>query len=115
MTTFGVGELSAVNGISGCFAERVPVLHIVGTPSIGLQKKKALLHHTLGDGRFDAYENIYKNITITQALLTKRNKKTSTSEAGEEIDRVIRTALKNSRPTYLTLPTDMVEGRWPME
>ena len=30
VTTFGVGELSAVNGIAGAFAERVPVIQITG-------------------------------------------------------------------------------------
>lgn len=33
MTTFGVGELSAINGIAGSFAELAPVVHIVGTPN----------------------------------------------------------------------------------
>ena len=49
ITTFGVGELSALkyvprlahklisSGIAGCLAERVPVLHIVGAPSTQLQ------------------------------------------------------------------------------
>lgn len=49
-TTFGVGELSALNGIAGCMSERVPVLHIVGVPSLVLQNGKKMLHHTLGDG-----------------------------------------------------------------
>jgi indolepyruvate decarboxylase len=31
-TTFGVGELSAINGIAGSYAERVPVIHVVGAP-----------------------------------------------------------------------------------
>ena len=33
VTTFGVGELSAANAIAGSYAERVPVVHIVGGPS----------------------------------------------------------------------------------
>ena len=32
VTTFGVGELSAVNGIAGSYAERVPVIAITGAP-----------------------------------------------------------------------------------
>ena len=32
LTTFGVGELSALNGVAGSYAEYVPVLHIVGAP-----------------------------------------------------------------------------------
>lgn len=35
LTTYGVGELSALNGIAGSYAEHIPVLHIVGAPSTG--------------------------------------------------------------------------------
>lgn len=52
LTTFGVGELSALNGIAGSFAEYVPVLHIVGAPCRSAQQKGECLHHTLGDGDF---------------------------------------------------------------
>ncbi|KAK9898845.1 pyruvate decarboxylase [Cystobasidium minutum MCA 4210] len=109
-TTFGVGELSAANGVAGAFSERVPVLHIVGVPSTGFQSKKALLHHTLGDGRYDAYINVYKQLTIAQANLNKGNFRAGSSEASEEIDRVIRTALTRCFPTYLTLPTDLANA-----
>lgn len=70
LTTFGVGELSATNGIAGgafiylfsfcsnthahsatAFSEMVPVLSIAGVPSTVQEKKHYLLHHTLGDGR----------------------------------------------------------------
>jgi hypothetical protein len=30
LTTYGVGELSAINGITGAFAEVLPIIHIVG-------------------------------------------------------------------------------------
>jgi TPP-dependent 2-oxoacid decarboxylase len=30
VTTYGVGELSAINGIAGAFAECLPIIHIVG-------------------------------------------------------------------------------------
>ncbi len=48
LTTYGVGELSALNGIAGSYAEHIPVLHIVGAPSTGAQQRGELLHHTLG-------------------------------------------------------------------
>ncbi|KAG5220735.1 Pyruvate decarboxylase [Salix suchowensis] len=103
LTTFGVGELSAMNGIAGgeyshfisyrseseCFAsflafsEMVPVLHIVGVPSTVQQKSKPMLHHTLGDGRFDAYEKAAEQFTISQAILKDPN------TAAAEIDRVL--------------------------
>lgn len=115
MTTFGVGELSATNGIAGSFSEHVPVLHIVGVPSTGLQSKGLMLHHTLGDGRFDAFQNIYSNIVVTQAHIKAPNRKSGSSDAGEEIDRAIFEALKNNRPTYLTMPTDLVDTKIPAE
>ena len=47
MTTFGVGELSAINAVAGSFSEFVPVVHIVGTPSTKSQRDGMLLHHTV--------------------------------------------------------------------
>ncbi|EJD41544.1 pyruvate decarboxylase [Auricularia subglabra TFB-10046 SS5] len=104
VTTFGVGELSALNGIAGAFSERVPVLHLVGVPSTKLQAHHALLHHTLGDGRFNVYIECGAHVTIAQETLTGPH------TAGEQIDRVIISALMTCRPTYLTLPTDLVEA-----
>lgn len=48
ITTFGVGELSAINALAGAYSEYVPVVHIVGTPSTISQRDGMLLHHTLG-------------------------------------------------------------------
>ena len=50
-------------------------------------------------------------VTIAQADLTRPHRKTGSSDAGEEIDRLISTALKTNRPTYLTLPTDIVGSK----
>src|ERR1700691_2420795 len=43
-TTYGVGELSAVNGIAGSYAEHLPVFHLVGTPNMPTQRAHALMH-----------------------------------------------------------------------
>ncbi|GAA6020346.1 hypothetical protein JCM11491_000321 [Sporobolomyces phaffii] len=102
LTTFGVGELSAVNGIAGAYSERVPIIHVVGVPSTKLQKNKALLHHTLGDGQFNVFEQASKGITCAQAFLS------SADHAASEIDRILLKALETARPAYLTLPTDLV-------
>ncbi|KAJ7742605.1 thiamine diphosphate-binding protein [Mycena metata] len=102
LTTFGVGELSAMNGIAGAFSEMVPVLHLVGVPSTVQQGTKAVLHHTLSDGRFDAYLKAAENITISQGLVTDKETAAST------IDRVLTDCITKARPVYLTLPTNMV-------
>ncbi|MCV2512927.1 indolepyruvate decarboxylase [Leclercia pneumoniae] len=102
LTTFGVGELSAINGVAGSFAEHVPVLHIVGAPGSASQKKGELLHHTLGDGEFRHFYNMSESITVAQALLTEQN-------ACYEIDRVLIAMLRERRPGYLMLPADVAK------
>lgn len=36
-TTYGVGELSAINGIAGACAEHLPLFHLVGMPNMATQ------------------------------------------------------------------------------
>ncbi|KAL4070052.1 thiamine diphosphate-binding protein [Scleroderma yunnanense] len=107
VTTFGVGELSAINGVAGAFSEMVPVLHIVGVPSTVQLKTRPLLHHTLGDGRFDAYTKAAEQVTIAQASLMSK------VHAAAEIDRVLTECITRARPVYLTMPTDLVGEKIP--
>lgn len=102
LTTFGVGELSAINGVAGSFAEYVPVLQIVGAPCRSVQQRGELLHHTLGDGDFSHFWRMYEPVSAALAVLTAEN-------ACYEIDRVIRTMLSESRPGYLMLPADVAK------
>ncbi|WP_257896075.1 thiamine pyrophosphate-binding protein, partial [Enterobacter chuandaensis] len=102
LTTFGVGELSAMNGIAGSYAEHVPVLHIVGAPGMASQQRGELLHHTLGDGEFRHFYHMSEPITVAQAILTEQN-------ACYEIDRVLTTMLRERRPGYLMLPADVAK------
>lgn len=100
LTTFGVGELSALNGVAGSFAEHVPVLHIVGAPSTSAQQRRECLHHTLGDGNFDHFRQMSAPISVAQGVLDAAN-------ARDEIDRVLRDIVRYSRPGYLLLPADI--------
>lgn len=103
VTTFGVGELSALNGIAGSYAEHVGVLHIVGVPSISSQAKQLLLHHTLGNGDFTVFHRMSSNISQTTAFIKDIN------SAPAEIDRCIREAYVFQRPVYLALPANLVD------
>jgi len=40
-TTYGVGELSAIAGIAGAYAEHLPVFHLVGMPNKSVQATAA--------------------------------------------------------------------------
>ncbi|MCU5167776.1 thiamine pyrophosphate-binding protein, partial [Bacillus paranthracis] len=100
ITTFGVGELSAINGIAGSYAENVPVIKITGTPPTTVMENGALVHHTLGDGKFDHFSNMYREITVAQSKLTPEH-------AAEEIDRVLRACWSAKRPVHIQLPIDV--------
>ncbi|WP_430607796.1 hypothetical protein IGJ55_001309 [Enterococcus sp. AZ170] len=102
VTTFGVGELSAVNGLAGSFAENVPVVEIVGSPTTSIQETKKLVHHTLGDGNFLRFEKMHEEVTSAIAHLTAENALT-------EIDRVLTIALTSKRPVYINLPIDIAD------
>ena len=100
VTTFGVGELSAINAIAGSFAEYAPVLQIVGTPTMQQQHDQRRLHHSLGDGTFNHFIKMVEPVTVARAQITVEN-------AASEIDRVIRMVLKKYRPGYLMLSPDV--------
>jgi len=105
ITTFGVGELSAVNGIAGAFSEHIPVVHIVGYPSTISQRDGMLLHHTLGNGDFNVFANMSAQISCQVAKLN------SPSDITAQIDHALRQCWIRSRPVYITLPTDMAQTK----
>jgi indolepyruvate decarboxylase len=101
-TTFGVGELSAINAIAGSYAEHVPVLHLVGAPTLPVQKAGRPTHHTLGDGDFDRTVRINAEVTIAQGVLTPEN-------ALSEIDRVLAQIVIAGQPGLISIPADVAE------
>ncbi|EBB5939382.1 alpha-keto acid decarboxylase family protein [Salmonella enterica] len=102
LTTFGVGELSAINGIAGSYAEYVPVLHIVGAPCSAAQQRGELMHHTLGDGDFRHFYRMSQAISVASSILDEQN-------ACFEIDRVLGEMLAARRPGYIMLPADVAK------
>jgi TPP-dependent 2-oxoacid decarboxylase len=99
-STYGVGELSAVNGVAGAFAERVPVVVITGSPATANFRTRPLLHHTLGDYQIPL--RIYEKITAASTQLV------SADTAAVEIDRVLSACLSHQQPVYISLPSDVV-------
>ena len=99
-STYGVGELSAVNGVAGAFAERVPVVAITGSPATINFRTRPLLHHTLGD--YQVPLRIYERITAASTQLT------SAETAPAEIDRVLSACIARQQPVYISIPSDIV-------
>jgi indolepyruvate decarboxylase len=95
-TTYGVGELSAINGVMGSKAHRLPVFHLVGMPSERIQRQGLVTHHNLGDTVYDRFQALSAAATCVSAVLTPDN-------CVEELERVIREALRQSMPAYLVI------------
>ena len=99
MTTYAVGELSALNGVMGAKAERSCVFHVVGMPTMRHQRVHKLdapharrrslpeLREHLGAGR------------VRSAVITPDN-------CIAEMERLIATARAESRPAYILVASD---------
>jgi indolepyruvate decarboxylase len=99
-TTYGVGELSAINGVAGAYAEHLPVFHLVGTPNISTQAARALMHHTLGNGEYDLFRRMSEPVVCAFAVMTPQN-------VAFETERLIFEALYHRRPVYMAFPADL--------
>lgn len=103
ITTYGVGELSALNAVAGSFAENVPVISIVGTPATKCLNERTLVHHNFQDVRIHAFEEAFKPVVETTAFLNQDNAKM-------EIDRVLKVFVKEKRPVYIAIPVDVAKS-----
>jgi indolepyruvate decarboxylase len=95
-TTYGVGEMSAINGVLGSKAHRLPVFHLVGMPGERIQKLGLITHHNLGDAVYDRFQALSAEAACVTAVLTPDN-------CVDELERVIREALRQSMPAYLVI------------
>src|SRR5262245_45199481 len=99
LTTYAVGELSALNGVMGAKAERSCVFYVVGMPTMRSQRVGQIIHHTLGDGEFQNFANISAQAACVSAVITPDN-------CVHEMERVIATARAESRPAYILVASD---------
>ncbi len=102
-TTFGVGELSALNGIAGSYTEHLPVFHLVGMPNLKTQRERRIVHHTLGNGEFDLFVKMTQPAVCAWSILTPEN-------TAAEMERLVAAAISHHRPVYLAIPADCVNA-----
>lgn len=100
VVTFSVGAFSAFNGIGSAYAEDIPVILVSGAPNTN-DVGQHLLHHTLGEPDFSYQLEMARKITCYAAAVH------SAAQAPELIDRAIRTAILERKPTYIEIPTNL--------
>ncbi|KAF2009178.1 pyruvate decarboxylase [Aaosphaeria arxii CBS 175.79] len=102
VTTHGVGELSALNGVAGAYSERVKMIHVVGQTPRPMQERNMMIHHSIGNKPdHQLYNQASRDLRLTAAELW------DIETAPAEIDRVIRECIVQSGPVYIFIPLDL--------
>lgn len=104
ITTYGVGELSAINGIAGAYAEHVPIIHIVGMTSRLQQRARMMIHHTLGQ-QWDSADHL-SFMEMSKPVRTDSVLLDNDDTFPEDVDRVIQSCFRTRRPVYIYVPMD---------
>jgi indolepyruvate decarboxylase len=99
-TTYGPGELNALSGIAGAYAEHVPIFHLTALPSRAMQRDRAIVHHTLGNGEFDLFYEMTTPAVCARTIVSPEN-------CLAETERLIAAALYHRRPVYMAFPMDV--------
>ncbi|KAH9611008.1 hypothetical protein KSS87_013239 [Heliosperma pusillum] len=89
VVTFTVGGLSVINAIAGAYSENLPVICIVGGPNSNDFGTSRILHHTIGVPDFSQELRCFQTVTCYQ------------------IDTAISTALKESKPVYISISCNL--------
>ncbi|MFM7882320.1 MAG: alpha-keto acid decarboxylase family protein [Microcystis panniformis] len=97
VVTYSVGALSALNAIGGAYAENLPVILVSGAPNTNDYSTGHLLHHTMGTQDLTYVLEIARKLTCAAVSIT------SAEDAPEQIDHVIRTALREQKPAYIEI------------
>jgi pyruvate decarboxylase/indolepyruvate decarboxylase len=101
IVTFNVGAFSAINGIAGAYAERLPVIFISGGFNTNDPIQGNIPHHTLGIKDLDYQYDMISKITCDAAQILHEK------DAPHLIDRVICNVLTKRLPGYIEIPCNI--------
>lgn len=101
VVTFTVGGLSVLNAIAGAYSENLPVICIVGGPNSNDYGTNRILHHTIGLPDFSQELRCFQTVTCYQAVVN------NLEDAHEAIDTAVSTALKESKPVYISISCNL--------
>ncbi|KAF4393065.1 hypothetical protein F8388_012574 [Cannabis sativa] len=101
VVTFTVGGLSVLNAIAGAYSENLPVICIVGGPNSNDYGTNRILHHTIGLPDFSQELRCFQTVTCAQVVVNNLD------DAHEQIDTAISTALKESKPIYISISCNL--------
>ena len=101
VVTYSVGGLSALNAVACAYAEDLPVVAVGGGINSDSEAEGRLIHHALGEVRYDYQRQIYAQVTAGAFAVRHLD------EAPAVIDRAIATALRCRKPVYLEIACNL--------
>ena len=101
MVTYSVGGLSALNAVACASAEDLPVIAISGGINSDAEADGHVIHHALGEVRYDYQRQIYEHVTAGSFAVRRPD------DAPAAIDRAIETAIDWRKPVYLEIDCNL--------
>ena len=99
--TYCVGGLSAINAVTGSYAEDLPVIVISGGPNSNSSTSHQLLHHTTAEHNYHYVRDMFAHVTAKAVIIN------DPKQAAYQIDDAINTALEKQKPVYLELACNL--------
>jgi pyruvate decarboxylase len=101
VTTMNVGSFSALNGVAGAYAERLPVIFVASGYNTNDASANHLLHHSLGTHDFSYQYEMFKYVTCDAVRIVHPD------DAPSMIDHAIRAALRERKPAYIEIACNL--------
>ena len=101
LTTFNVGAYSALNGVAGAYAERLPVIVVSSGPNTNDVGSNHVLHHTMDNGELSDQYEIFRKVTCKVVRIVHPD------AAPALIDEAISAALRERKPAYIEIPCNL--------
>ena len=101
MVTFSVGSLSAMNAIAGMYCEHVPCLVLVGAPNSNSSTDGEIVHHTLGEVRYDYSRAMAAHITVKAATCSR------SADFPALLAESVEACLRHRQPVYLEVASNL--------
>lgn len=101
VVTYSVGGLSALNAVACAYAEDLPVIVVVGGINSDLEWQDKIIHHALGEVRYDYQREIYAHVTA--GAFSVRH----AADAPAMIDGAIDLALRRRKPVMLEIACNL--------
>ncbi len=101
LTTFNVGAFSALNGVAGAYAERLPVIMVSSGPNTNELGSNHVLHHTMDNGDLSYQYEVFRQVTCKAVRIVHPDTATAL------IDEAISAALRERKPAYIEVPCNL--------